>query len=99
MAYVKIRNRSGIAWQTVDDEWEPQEYEEFYEGEDGEVYIEIVESTNPHEGMICCRMVGDDQLFYFDPSDVLPMDEDFCIECGQIGCGHVSAMEYFGGTF
>jgi hypothetical protein len=34
-------------------------------------------------------MVGDDVRFAFDPSDLEPIArEDYCGECGQIGCPH-----------
>lgn len=34
-------------------------------------------------------MVGDDREHTVDVEDCTPLDEDeFCGECGQIGCGH-----------
>lgn len=34
-------------------------------------------------------MVGDDQVFKFDPEECEEIDEDFfCQSCGQTGCGH-----------
>jgi hypothetical protein len=34
-------------------------------------------------------MVGDDRYFMFDPDDVSPLArEEFCGECGQVGCAH-----------
>jgi hypothetical protein len=93
--YVKVNGYGGVAWRTVDDEWEPEEYEDYDENGD----MVFMETTNPNEGMICCVMVGDDTLFYFDPDDVTKLEEDFCLGCGQIGCGHTSAMEYYGEEF
>jgi len=38
-------------------------------------------------GMILAYMIGDDRTFVFDPSDLVPIaDDDYCTECGQIGC-------------
>lgn len=38
-------------------------------------------------GQIVCRMVGDDKDYLFDPEDMEKIDrEDYCGECGQIGC-------------
>lgn len=34
-------------------------------------------------------MVGDDRPHHVDRHDMTPLEEDeFCHECGQIGCGH-----------
>ena len=39
--------------------------------------------------LLVARMVGDDHYFLVDPSDVSALPrEDYCGECGQIGCGH-----------
>lgn len=36
-----------------------------------------------------CRMVGDDRDFEFSTEECTVLSEDeFCFECGQIGCGH-----------
>lgn len=49
-------------------------------------------SDDPDEirtGRIVCVMVGDDRQFTFDPEDVTPLArEEYCGECGQIGCAH-----------
>jgi len=38
-------------------------------------------------GNVVCVMVGDDRRFTFNPSELTPLaDEDYCSECGQIGC-------------
>jgi hypothetical protein len=40
-------------------------------------------------GMIVVVMVGDDAQHIVDPEDVTPLKrEEYCGECGQIGCGH-----------
>jgi hypothetical protein len=37
----------------------------------------------------CDHMLGDDREFTFDVEDLTALDRDeFCGECGQIGCGH-----------
>ena len=34
-------------------------------------------------------MIGDDKHFTFDPDELEPLDrEDYCGECGQMGCTH-----------
>ena len=39
-------------------------------------------------GEIDVRMVGDDRTFVVDPDDCTPIDdEEFCPDCGQVGCG------------
>ena len=40
-------------------------------------------------GNLVCTMIGDDRHFAFEPDEVheLPREE-FCGECGQIGCTH-----------
>jgi len=40
-------------------------------------------------GKVLAVMVGDDRPFRFDEDDLKPVKrEDFCGECGQIGCTH-----------
>ena len=40
-------------------------------------------------GLLVMYMVGDDREFIIDPASVTEIDdEDFCGQCGQIGCGH-----------
>jgi hypothetical protein len=40
-------------------------------------------------GMLVATMVGDDAQHLIDPGDVITLPrEDYCGECGQIGCGH-----------
>lgn len=39
------------------------------------------------EGSVRVRMVGDDRVFTEDIDDLTPLgDDDYCPECGQIGC-------------
>ena len=40
-------------------------------------------------GFVLCVMVGDDRHFAIDPDDLEPLErEEYCGECGQIGCCH-----------
>lgn len=40
-------------------------------------------------GKVVCVMVGDDKRWSFDPEDVTALErEEYCGECGQIGCMH-----------
>jgi hypothetical protein len=40
-------------------------------------------------GRIVAVMVGDDSKHTFDPDDLIPLSrEEYCGECGQIGCSH-----------
>jgi hypothetical protein len=40
-----------------------------------------------HESLVRMVMVGDDRVFEIDRDDLTPIsDEDYCHECGQIGC-------------
>lgn len=41
-------------------------------------------------GMVEVIMVGDDVVHFVDPEDLIEInDDEFCPECGQIGCGGV----------
>jgi hypothetical protein len=40
-------------------------------------------------GMVVAVMIGDDRRHIVDESDLVPIKrEEYCGECGQIGCGH-----------
>lgn len=40
-------------------------------------------------GRVIVVMIGDDAHHVVDPDDLVHLDEDdYCHECGQIGCGH-----------
>jgi len=67
---------AGIAWAVLGWETEPDEDTEWsgYEVRTGRV--------------VAC-MVGDDRYFTFDPDEIHPLNrEDYCGECGQVGCHH-----------
>jgi hypothetical protein len=66
----------GVAWYVFGWETRPTEETEW----DG-----IEERT----GQVVCRMIGDDRYFLFDPEEITPLArEEYCGECGQIGCCH-----------
>jgi hypothetical protein len=74
-AYV-VDGYKGIAWHVYGWETEPDEDTE---------WSGIEERT----GKVVCVMVGDDRQFAFDPEDVTALKrEEYCGECGQIGCAH-----------
>lgn len=53
----------------------------------GKLYYD--EQEQCRTGQVVCVMVGDDRHWAFDPEDVQPLErEEYCGECGQIGCGH-----------
>lgn len=63
----------------------------FDEDEDGnEIELESHEgewSDDTESGQLIVVMVGDDRRHTVDASDLTPIsDEDYCSECGQIGC-------------
>lgn len=65
---------AGIAWRVYGWQVEPDEDTE---------WSGIEERT----GKVVAVMVGDDRRFTFDPEDLTPLpDEDYCSECGQVGC-------------
>lgn len=40
-------------------------------------------------GMVVVVMIGDDHRYLVEESELTPIArEDYCSECGQIGCGH-----------
>jgi hypothetical protein len=40
-------------------------------------------------GRVVACMVGDDSLFVFEEDELVPLPrENYCSECGQIGCTH-----------
>ena len=94
--HVKADGYSGVAWWVIgpeveakfsypsDPEWYDDEGEYF--GPDGSHPEDWEEVPT---GRLTCVMVGDDREFHFDPEDLTKIDrDDFCGECGQIGCGH-----------
>jgi len=75
-AYRLDGDRYAVAWYVLGWETEPDEDTE---------WSGIEERT----GQIVCVMVGDDAHFTYDPEDMIPLQrEEYCGECGQIGCFH-----------
>ena len=75
----KVDGYRGIAWSVLGYEVEPDEDTE---------WTGIYNRT----GRLICRMVGDDRHFAFDPDEVHAIKaEDYCPECGQIGCKALAA--------
>jgi hypothetical protein len=70
----QIKGWKGVAWHVLGWETEPDEDTEWsgYENRTGKVIA---------------VMIGDDRHFSVDPDDITPVsEEDYCPECGQIGC-------------
>lgn len=71
-----VRGYSGIAWYVLGWETEPDEDTEW-------------SGMEERTGRVVAIMVGDDSKFSFDEDDVEPLErEDYCGECGQVGCTH-----------
>jgi hypothetical protein len=72
----RVDGYPGVAWRVLGWETEPTADTEW----DG-----IDERT----GRVVARMVGDDTYFRLEPEQVHPLRrEQYCGECGQIGCTH-----------
>lgn len=72
----KVDGYKGIAWQVLG--WETTE-------DSGTIYT----GENVCTGYIVARMIGDDRYFVFERDEITPIErEEFCSECGQIGCKH-----------
>jgi hypothetical protein len=75
-AYTVTRWGSGIAWRVLGWETEPDEDTQW-------------SGYETRTGRLVMHMVGDDVSFSIDPEDVCPLKrEDYCGECGQVGCSH-----------
>lgn len=75
-AYAVAGWGAGVAWYVRGWETEPDEDTE---------WTGIEERT----GKLICTMIGDDEHHAIDPDDLTPLDrENYCGECGQVGCGH-----------
>lgn len=72
----QVKGYGGIAWYVLGWETEPDEDTEW-------------SGCENRTGRIVCVMVGDDKRFSFDEDEITPSArEDYCGECGQIGCRH-----------
>jgi hypothetical protein len=75
------RGSLAVAWYVCGDEIEQKETYD----DDGEYLGWDVVPT----GRLVVCMVGDDRLEACDREDLEPIaDDDYCSECGQIGCHH-----------
>lgn len=67
---------TGIAWAVLGWETEPTEETEWSGHEE-------------RTGRVVAVMIGDDRHFTFDEDELHPLErEEYCGECGQIGCCH-----------
>lgn len=83
----RVKGHGGIAWYVYGWETEPGPTE-WYD-DDAKEWMYDEEPEPVRTGQIVCVMVGDDRRWVFDPDDVEPIArEDYCGECGQIGCTH-----------
>jgi hypothetical protein len=84
-AVYRVPGMPGVAWRLLG--WEPR-WEPFIDVETGEECVLGEGEWVPDVGgQVGARMVGDDRVFYFDPAELVKIEEeDFCPVCGQIGC-------------
>ena len=88
-ARYRVEHMPGVAWRLI--KYVPIEVEEQYSyvDDDGDTIYDsvFVEDINPN--MVIAIMVGDDRKHEIDVDDLILIDEDdYCHECGQIGCTH-----------
>lgn len=71
-----VHGSSGIAWRVLG--WET------VSDEDTEW-----SGIETRTGRVVIHMVGDDRKFSYDPDEIKPIArEEYCGECGQMGCTH-----------
>jgi hypothetical protein len=74
----KVAGYSGIAFRVRGPLIELVGYSDFDEPE------EVIS-----ENIVLAVMIGDDRVHEIDVDDLTPIKEDdYCSQCGQIGCGH-----------
>src|SRR5262245_29002075 len=72
----RVDGYGGIAWSVLGWETEPDEDTEW-------------SGYEVRTGNVIARMIGDDRNFSFEPEELRPLErEEYCGECGQIGCFH-----------
>ena len=82
-ATYKVAGHGGVAWRIISYDTEQVL---IYEGCEFPFFVEYEEVVNTER--VKCHMVGDDSVWTFDVSDLTKLDdEDYCSECGQVGCG------------
>lgn len=96
--YVKARQFRGIALCVIgpselefDESWficdHNSDYDSYCNYCNGEYDYEDLEKRYS-DSLYDCYMVGDNEIHKIDESDLEPLENGFCIGCGQIGCGH-----------
>lgn len=71
-----VKGYSGIAFRVYGWETEPDE-DTHWSG------------CENRTGRVIAVMIGDDRRHSVDPDDLTPLDDlAYCLECGQVGCGH-----------
>lgn len=85
-ATYKVENMPGVAWRlrgyltqvVVNSEYDTGDDVWYYDTEEVENYDVVI-------GV----MVGDDRRYELDVDELTIINEDdYCLSCGQIGCGH-----------
>ena len=72
----RVKGYGRIAWRVYGWETQPDEDTEW-------------SGYEIRTGNVVAVMIGDDRRFSFEESELQPIKrEDFCGECGQIGCKH-----------
>lgn len=94
--HYRVEDSPGIAWYlhspVMEREPECTGHPADYDDPMGEtVYCDGSCNDEPIESdtQVYAVMVGDDRKHIIDIEDLVPIEEeDFCRDCGQIGCGH-----------
>jgi hypothetical protein len=91
--HYKVASYSGIAWYLLGyaSEWKEASWE-FVGGhgddkDDEANYLYSEADEIEDRSRVRAVMVGDDRVFTFDVDELEPLSgDDYCHECGQIGC-------------
>ena len=71
-----VNEYAGVAWYARGWEVEPDDDTEW-------------SGIKHRTGRVVMTMIGDDRYFAFDLSDIVPLNrEEYCGNCGQLGCTH-----------
>jgi hypothetical protein len=84
----RVEGYGGVAWRVTAHAKESHLVHDYYEDDDGSAgYAEWEDVVD--ESRVVAHMVGDDRDFEFGIDELTPLeDNEFCRDCGQIGCGH-----------
>lgn len=82
-----------IAWRVTGyaQEWTQESWEYCGEGDEEDDANYYYNEPEPYDDVtrVVAHMIGDDRDFTFDIDELTAIDrEDYCGECGQIGCAH-----------